>query len=57
MDPDEQLLRRTHQGTAGDLRLDESATRIDAGRQSATERQQAFAAMAERLLEGEIPGI
>jgi argininosuccinate lyase len=57
MDPDEQLLRRTHQGTAGDLRLDESATRIDAGQQSATERQQAFAAMAERLLEGEIPGI
>jgi argininosuccinate lyase len=56
MDPAEQLLKRTHQGTSGDLRLEESAARIEAGRQAAVERQQAFSAMAGRLLSGDIQG-
>jgi argininosuccinate lyase len=55
MDPAEQLLKRTHQGTSGDLRLEESAARIEAGRRAAVERHGAFAAMAERLLAGDLP--
>jgi argininosuccinate lyase len=50
MDPDEQLKKRTHQGTAGDLRLEVSQERIEAGKQSAEARRQAFAAIADRLL-------
>jgi argininosuccinate lyase len=54
MDPDEQLKKRTHQGTAGDLRLDVSQGRIDAFAQSVEAQQQAYAEMAERLLAGQV---
>jgi argininosuccinate lyase len=57
MDPHEQLAKRTHLGTSGDLGLEESAGRIAAARQATAERQAAFAAVAERLIGGEIAGL
>jgi argininosuccinate lyase len=54
MDPDEQLKKRTHQGTAGDLRLDEAQERITAFSAAADAQQEAFAQMASDLLEGNI---
>jgi argininosuccinate lyase len=54
MDPVEQLKKRTHQGTAGDLRLDESQARITAFQQAADTDQKAFAEMADRLLKGNV---
>src|SRR5690606_6067003 len=57
MDPHEQLAKRTHLGTAGDLGLEESARQIAARRERAAARAAAFEAMAERLLAGPIPGL
>jgi argininosuccinate lyase len=57
MDPYEQLAKRMHLGTSGDLRLEEDARRIAAVKQAASARQTAFAAVAERLSRGEIDGI
>jgi argininosuccinate lyase len=54
MDPDEQLKKRTHQGTAGDLRLEVSQERINAFKAAADAQQEAFTQMADDLLTGNI---
>jgi argininosuccinate lyase len=54
MDPHEQLKKRTHQGTAGDLRLKVSQERINAVKQSAESRQKSFTDMVERLMNTEL---
>ena len=54
MDPDEQLKKRIHQGTSGDLRLEDAQARIKTFQQAADAQQDAFARVAEKLLNGDV---